>query len=133
MLYGKANDAKHYQKVAEAIQQMNHRYKATVGTRNIETRDAGETQVLEIRVGVSPAELAFRFWVNPYDDCWVYRQATMDSEGRWNDVWKEIVDWVGETDWDPPSFGLEKKPFTHRNFAKTTAHFFFAHGPLSAS
>lgn len=131
MFYGKANVAKHYRKVADEIERINPRYRASVEARSIQAKDGRQTQALEIRIWVSPAEIAFRFWVNPHDDCWVFRQARIDLEGEWSDLWKDTVEWVGEPNWDPPHFGAQKKPFTFRNSAKTTAQFFFLQGPLT--
>lgn len=132
MFYGKANDEKHYQKVADSIRKINPRYQVSLGTRAAEGKNGTVTEVLEIRVAVSPSEVAFRFWVNPNDGCWVYREALMDSDGVWSDIWNDIVAWVGESDWNPPHFGSRQKPFMYTNFPKVTAHFFFAHGPLLA-
>lgn len=133
MLYGKANDRKHYEKIARHVMALSPKHKAYVGTSQTEGLSGELISYLEIKVYEDFEYIGHRFWVNPFEgplqDCWIYRESIPKENGEWVDVWKDTVREIGE----PGPMGAfgQKKPFSYRNFAKTTATFFFyPFGPL---
>lgn len=123
MLYGKANDPKHYEKIARHVMALSPKHRAYVDTAETESPNGQPMSYLEIKVYENFDNVGHRFWVNPFEgplrNCWVYRE----------DSWKETLKEIGE----PGPLGAfgDKKPFSYRNLAKTTATFFFyPFGPL---
>jgi hypothetical protein len=130
MFYGKANDDKHYSKIANRVMKLAPRFRAIVA-ECVEESEGQRHHVLQIRVFQKPHAMEYRFWVYPFDGdwhgTWIY-QAVALREGD------DLVDpynngQIGE----PGNWGTYggKRPFMYTNFAATTAAFFFKpYGPL---
>ncbi len=133
VFYGKANDLKHYEKIARHVTQMSRTHKAFVDTRENVSLSGEKKRHLEIKVYTDFEHIGYRFWVDPFEgewkDTWIYRESVPQENGEWNDVWKDTARQIGEP--GPMGEYGERRPFYYTNFAKTTAVFFFRPlGPL---
>jgi hypothetical protein len=131
MFYGKANDEKHYQKIAQHLMDVSPKYRAQVAWADV-SADGKRHRVLEIRVFQNYESVGYRFWVSPFDgqweDTWVYQPAMPQQDGDWG--YCLTPDRIGE----PGNWGSYggRRPFAYTNFAKTTATYFFEpNGPLT--
>jgi|AntAceMinimDraft_12_1070368.scaffolds.fasta_scaffold143022_1 hypothetical protein len=135
MFFGKANDEKHYSKIAKRVMEIAPRYTAFV-SRGQSSIDGVTKSSMEIKVFENYDRVGYRFWVNPFEggwqNMWIYTQVIPKDIGDWVDTWGDAAKQVGDPNyWNGAYVYDQKAPFTYHNFAKTTAAFFFEPcGPL---
>ncbi len=87
MLFGKADDLKHYQAIARHVMEISPRHTAVVES-TVSTNPSGQEKThLKIKVWVDFEHVGHRFWVSPFagpwQDTWIYRESMPKKDGEW--------------------------------------------------
>ncbi len=130
-MYGKQNDLKHYEKVAKQIKKINPDIAVEVVSQELpipeDQPDARAQNGLVIRAKprLSDWEWRYGFWVNPDDECWVFRRGFGEGD-RWE--YSGGLQWINKGIFGEDLF--DETGLHYRHFASVTALRFFRNGPL---
>lgn len=109
VFYGKANDLKHYEKIARHVMELSPRHKAFVDSTESVSSTGEKKGHLEIKVYVDFEHVGHRFWVSPFagpwHDTWIYVESVPKKDGEWVDVWKDTAMQIGWTTGQPMEIG----------------------------
>ena len=132
-MYGKQNDEKHYQKIATEICKLNNNIVVDVVVQSFPLPDDDPARgrdsglLLRTKERFQESEFRFGFWVNPFDELWVFRRGWGEGE-NWEFL--DNLQWVKKGIYCGDMFNGDEG-FHYRNFARTTAIAFFRNGPLN--